>query len=237
MSYNHMNYTPVSGNYPLPYTVPSSLQNQQGTTPAKRHKCQFCVFTSDKPYNVKRHIERKHGGMNIKNVQGCGVANMHKHVVENINPQMEIGQAQVVYQQNFQQHDQTPDHTQAQAVFHQPVNVGGNYQHPMQPQIKCSMSQGQIHGESNGAFQHGSSLQSHIPVNADVETQTGVEMDRDKDRYKRTSNILEILRGISFAFDHLKDFRKQYRDVLPEFKKLEKADKEKFIKTYAYFKV
>ena len=41
INYIIMNYTPVSGNYPLPYTVPSSLQNQQGTTPAKRHKCQF----------------------------------------------------------------------------------------------------------------------------------------------------------------------------------------------------
>merc|ERR1712082_482692 len=65
----------------------------------------------------------------------------------------------------------------------------------------------------------------------------GVEMDRDEDRYKRTSNILEKLRGISFAFDHLKDFRKQYRDALPEFKKLEKTDKDKFIQTYAYVKV
>ena len=83
-----MNYTPVSGNYPLPYTVPSSLQNQQGTTPAKRHKCQFCVFTSDKPYNVRRHIERKHGGMNIKNVQSYGLP-------------MEIENAGVVYQQNY----------------------------------------------------------------------------------------------------------------------------------------
>ena len=90
MSYNPMNYTPVSGNYPLPYTVPSSLQNQQGTTPAKRHKCQFCVFTSDKPYNVRRHIGRKHPEMNNTNVQSYALP-------------MEIENAGVVYQQNYQQ--------------------------------------------------------------------------------------------------------------------------------------
>ena len=68
MSYNPMNYTPVSGNYPLPYQDPS-LQNQQETTPAKKHKCQFCAFTSDKPFNVRRHIGRKHSEMNNTNVQ------------------------------------------------------------------------------------------------------------------------------------------------------------------------
>ena len=126
MSYNHMNYTPVSGNYPLPYTVPSSLQNQQGTTPAKRHECQFCVFTSDKPYNVRRHIERKHGGMNITNGQGCGMP-------------VEIENAGVVYQQNYPQLPLPAPATYnqfnippPQQLSYQTAYLGGYDQHPMQ---------------------------------------------------------------------------------------------------------
>ena len=43
MSYNPMNYTPVSGNYPLPYQDPS-LQNQQETTPAKNINVNFVLL-------------------------------------------------------------------------------------------------------------------------------------------------------------------------------------------------
>ena len=211
----------------------------------KVHSCHECSYQTERMYNLKVHQKNK-----------------HKNVDENIIPQVGIGQAHVVYQQNIQ-HEQNPDtqpvyhpvnvggnyqqpsmngkvlqdhaqavcrqpvnvggnyqqpsmngkvfqdhaqavchqslgvggnyqqpsmngrelqdHAQAvcrqpvnvggnyqqpsmngglfqdraQAVCYQPVNVGQNYQHPMQPQINCLMSQGQIHGESDGAFQHG----------------------------------------------------------------------------------
>ena len=66
-----------------------SYNNQQETTPAKKHKCQFCAFTSDKPFNVRRHIGRKHPEMNNTNVQSYGLP-------------MEIENTGVVYQQNYQ---------------------------------------------------------------------------------------------------------------------------------------
>ena len=66
---------------------------------------------------------------------------MYKHVGGNKNPQMKIVQAQVVYQQNVQ-HEQNPENRQTRPVYHQPVHVGGNYQHPMQPPRIRPMLQG-----------------------------------------------------------------------------------------------
>ena len=70
MSYNPMNYTPVSGNYPLPYTVPSSFQNQQGTTPAKRHKCQFNTQEFQN-YNEKWKVSHWSNNNKTKKSQTC----------------------------------------------------------------------------------------------------------------------------------------------------------------------
>ena len=88
MSYAPMNYTAISGNYPLPYPE-STLQNQQGTLLLKKHKCKFCNYTSDQSNNVTRHALKKHPGMNNKNVQSYGLP-------------MGIENAGVVYQQNYQ---------------------------------------------------------------------------------------------------------------------------------------
>jgi len=258
-----MNHTPVSGNYPLSYGS-STIQNLHGTPLLKKHKCKLCNYQSDRPRNIRRHVEKKHPGIYNKNVHSCGLTDIYKNSGE--IPQMGIGQAQVVYQQNIQQHDQTPEHTHvqaacyqpvnvgqnyqqpsmdgrvlqehAQAVCHQPVNAGGNYQHTMQPQINCSVSQGQIHGQYNGAFQHGSCFQSHIPVNADVETQTEVEMDRDEEGYKRTRNISEILMDISLAYEHMQDLKEEYRDALPEVRKLEEEKiEEEILKQFSVLQV
>ena len=76
-----------------------SYNNQQETTPAKKHKCQFCAFTSDKPFNVRRHIGRKHSEMNNTNVQSYA------------SP-MEIENAGVVYQQNYREVQPPPSYQQ-----------------------------------------------------------------------------------------------------------------------------
>ena len=225
MSYNHMNYTPVSGNYPLPYTVPS-LQNHQGTTLMKKHKCRFCNYASERAYDVKKHESRKHGGMNITNVQGCGMP-------------VEIENAGVVYQQNYPQLPLTSPATYnqfnippPQQLSYQTAYLGGYDQHPMQPQIKCSMSHGQIHGESNGAFQHGSSLQSNIPLNANVETQSEVESDEGE------PDILELLKDTTINFLDIQFIKKEFGATLRRFKKFGNRKKmEKFIRTYANLKV
>ena len=76
-----------------------SYNNQQETTPAKKHKCRFCAFTSDKPFNVRRHIGRKHPEMNNTNVQSYA------------SP-MEIENAGVVYQQNYREVQPPPSYPQ-----------------------------------------------------------------------------------------------------------------------------
>ena len=76
-----------------------SYNNQQETTPAKKHKCQFCAFTSDKPFNVRRHIGRKHPEMNNTNVQSYA------------SP-MGIENAGVVYQQNYREVQPPPSYPQ-----------------------------------------------------------------------------------------------------------------------------
>ena len=67
-----MNYTPVSGNYPLPYQDPS-LQNLQGKPLLKKHKCRYCNYTTDRSHDIKKHIGRKHPEMNNTNVQSYGL--------------------------------------------------------------------------------------------------------------------------------------------------------------------
>ena len=67
MSYPPMNYTPVSGNYPLPYKN-LSQQHLQGKPLLKKHKCDLCNYTSDRPRNVRRHVEKLHPGMKMENV-------------------------------------------------------------------------------------------------------------------------------------------------------------------------
>ena len=76
-----------------------SYNNQQETTPAKKHKCQFCAFTSNKPFNVRRHIGRKHPEMKNTNVQSYGLP-------------MEIKNAGVVYQQNYREVQPPPSYQQ-----------------------------------------------------------------------------------------------------------------------------
>ena len=93
-----MNYTPVSGNYPLPYQDPS-LQNLQGKPLLKKYKCQFCSFTSDQSNNVTRHALKKHPEMNNKNVQSYGLP-------------MGIENAGVVYQQNYREVQPPPSYPQ-----------------------------------------------------------------------------------------------------------------------------
>ncbi len=80
-------------------------------------------------------------------------------------------------------------------------------------------------------------MESHIPVKADVETQTEVEMDRGEEGSKRTRNISEILMEISLAYEHMQDLKEQYRDALPELKKFGDMEMEKFLRTYAKLKV
>ena len=97
MSYAHIDYTPVSENYALPY-LDQSLQNQHGTSLMKKHKCRYCNYVSNRPRNIRRHVQKKHLGMNNKDVQGCGDRNMYKHVGE-IPPSSKRSseEAQVVY--------------------------------------------------------------------------------------------------------------------------------------------
>ena len=258
----------------------------------KVHSCHECSYQTERMYNLKVHQKNK-----------------HKNVDENIIPQVGIGQAHVVYQQNIQ-HEQNPD-TQpvyhpvnvggnyqqpsmnggvfkdyAQAVCHQSLGVGGNYQqpsmngrelqdraqvvyqqnypqlpltspatynqfnipppqqlsyqtaylggydqHPMQPQIKCSMSHGQIHGESNGAFQHGSSLQSNIPLNANVETQSEVESDEGE------PDILELLKDTEKIFLETLYIKEEYLFALTKLRRLGDKEIKRFLKRYVRFKV
>ena len=87
MSYPPLNYTAVSGNYPLRYQDPA-LQNLHGKPLLKIHKCRFCDYTTVKAHYIKKHIVRKHPEIKMENVQSYGLP-------------MEIGNAGIVYQHNY----------------------------------------------------------------------------------------------------------------------------------------
>ena len=76
-----------------------SYNNQQETTPAKKHKCKFCNYTSDQSNNVTRHALKKHPEMNNTNVQSYA------------SP-MGIENAGVVYQQNYREVQPPPSYQQ-----------------------------------------------------------------------------------------------------------------------------
>merc|ERR1712082_537329 len=100
------------------------------------------------------------------------------------------------------------------------------------PQQLSHQTAYQIHGESNGAFQHGSSLQSNIPLNANVETQSEVESDEGE------PDILELLKDTTINFLDIQFIKNEFGATLRRFKKFGNRKKmEKFIRTYANLKV
>ena len=174
-----------------------SYNNQQETTPAKKHKCQFHAYTSDKPFNVRRHIGRKHSEMNNTNVQSYA------------SP-MEIENAGVVYRQNYRQLQAPPSYPQLplhgaatvnqfnipppqqpvnQPVYHQPVY----YQQPLingsEPQDHTQL----VHHQ--GAYLGGCDQGGYL---SDVGTQTSSSSDDEE------PDILELLKDTEQNFMDLK---------------------------------
>jgi hypothetical protein len=96
MSYN--------GNYAIP-NQDLSFQNHQGTTPAKRHKCQFCNYSSDRLGNVRRHVEIKHPGMNIIRKQSNSLS--HNGEQRNIIYQPGMHREEQDFQRNYNQNNQS----------------------------------------------------------------------------------------------------------------------------------
>ncbi len=96
MSYN--------GNYTIP-NQDLSFQNHQGTTPAKRHKCQFCNYSSDRLGNVRRHVEIKHSGMNIVRKHSNSLS--HNGEQRKIIYQPDMAREEQDFQRNYNQNNQS----------------------------------------------------------------------------------------------------------------------------------
>ena len=208
MSYAPMNYTGVS-------------ENLHGTPLLKKHKCKFCNYTSDQSNNVTRHALKKHSGMNNTNVQSYGLP-------------MEIENAGVVYQQNYQaqaspSNPQLPLHGAAtvnqfnipphqQPVYHQSVyqQTGYNQQPFFNGSVQPENAQPVYH---QGAYL------------SDVGTQTSVQSDEEE------ADISELITDVNKNFMDILSIKEEYLAALPQLRELGDIEMKRFLKNYAEFKV
>ena len=67
----------------------------------------------------------------------------------------------------------------------------------------------------------------------DTEEESDIE---DEDEEDKDTDVYDVLVDISRTFNYLQELRKQYRDLLPQVKKMEKEDLDSFLQAYSLLK-